>query len=132
MIYFDSAATTSIDMEVVDYMTEIQKNVYGNPSSIHQLGQKSKAIIEKSRRQVAQSLNSNSGEIYFTGGGTESNNLVLRGLLNPGDHFITSSIEHPAILKTAVELEMSASVCITSPALKGAWLQFIDGYLVLK
>ena len=105
MIYFDSAATTPVDSEVVYYMSDILKNVYGNPSSIHKIGQDAKAIIEKSRRQIAQSLGANSGEIYFTGGGTESNNLVLRGLLKPGDHFITSSIEHPAILKTAEELK---------------------------
>lgn len=105
MIYFDSAATTPVDPEVVKYMSDILKNVYGNPSSIHKIGQDAKAVIEKSRRQIAQSLGANSGEIYFTGGGSESNNLVLRGLLQAGDHFITSSIEHPAILNTAEDLK---------------------------
>ncbi|MAJ44848.1 MAG: cysteine desulfurase NifS [Candidatus Marinimicrobia bacterium] len=115
MIYFDSAATTPVDKEVVKYMSEILENVYGNPSSIHKLGQNAKAVIEKSRRKVAQSINANSGEIYFTGGGTESNNLVLRGVLKKGDHFITSSVEHPAILKT---LEYLESLGISSTVLK--------------
>ena len=106
MIYFDSAATTSIDPEVINYMSDILANVYGNPSSIHKLGQDAKAVIEKSRRQIANCLNAKSNEIYFTGGGTESNNLILRGLLKSGDHFITSSIEHPAILKTIDYLEL--------------------------
>ena len=106
MIYFDSAATTSIDPKVINYMSDILTNVYGNPSSIHKLGQDAKAVIEKSRRQIANCLNAKSNEIYFTGGGTESNNLILRGLLKSGDHFITSSIEHPAILKTIDYLEL--------------------------
>ena len=105
MIYFDSAATTPIDPKVSDFMVDILNHAYGNPSSIHKAGQKSKAVIENSRRQIASCINASSGEIYFTGGGTESNNLVLKGLLTRGDHFITSSIEHPAILKPTKELE---------------------------
>ncbi len=105
MIYFDSAATTPIDPKVSDFMVNILNHAYGNPSSIHKAGQKSKAVIENSRRQIASCINASSGEIFFTGGGTESDNLVLKGLLRSGDHFITSSIEHPAILIPTKELE---------------------------
>ncbi len=98
-IYFDLSATTPIDNDVADYMHLLQKDIYGNPSSIHREGQSSKAIIEKSRKKIAKALNSSSEEIIFTSGGSESNNMVLKGILNSGDHFITSSYEHPAILE---------------------------------
>ena len=75
------AATTPIDMEVVEEMHRINKNNFGNPSSIHQFGQKSRSIIEKSRRQISKSLNCKPNEIIFTSGGSESNNLVLQGFL---------------------------------------------------
>ena len=98
-IYFDLSATTPIDNDVADYMHDLQKDIYGNPSSIHREGQSSKAIVEKSRKKIAKALNSSSDEIIFTSSGSESNNMVLKGLLNSGDHFITSSYEHPAILE---------------------------------
>ena len=104
-LYFDIAATTPLDRNIAELMTEIQNTVFGNPSSIHQFGQKSRSIVEKARRQISKSLNSKPNEIIFTSGGSESNNLVLQGLLNPGDHLITSSYEHPAIINVAKELE---------------------------
>ena len=103
--YFDIAATTPLDPKVSKLMTEIQDTVFGNPSSIHQFGQKSRSLIEKSRRLIAKSLNCKSNEIIFTSGGSESNNLALKGFLEKGDHLITSSYEHPAITKVAQELE---------------------------
>ena len=103
--YFDIAATTPLDTQVAKLMNEIQINIFGNPSSIHQFGQKSRSVIEKSRRQISKSLNCNPNEIIFTGGGSESNNLVLQGLLKKGDHFITASYEHPAIINVANKLE---------------------------
>ena len=104
-IYFDIAATTPIDNQVLELMHTINSNYYGNPSSIHQLGQKSHNLIEKSRISIANILNCKTSEIIFTSGGSESNNLTLRGLLNKGDHFITSSYEHPSILSLAKDLE---------------------------
>ena len=104
-IYFDIAATTPLDNQVLELMHTINSNYYGNPSSIHQLGQKSHNLIEKSRISIANILNCKTSEIIFTSGGSESNNLVLRGLLNKGDHFITSSYEHPSILSLAKDLE---------------------------
>ena len=104
-LYFDIAATTPLDKNVAELINEVQNNTFGNPSSIHQFGQKSRSIIEKARRQISKSLNCKPNEIIFTSGGSESNNLVLQGLLNDGDHLITSSYEHPAIINVARELE---------------------------
>jgi len=104
-LYFDIAATTPLDKNVAELIAEVQSNVFGNPSSIHQFGQKARSIIEKSRRMIAKSLNCKPNEIIFTGGGSESNNLVLHGFLKPGDHLITTSYEHPAIIKVANKLE---------------------------
>ena len=104
-LYFDIAATTPIDNEVSELMFQVQNTVFGNPSSIHQFGQKSRSLIEKARRQISNSLNCKPNEIIFTSGGSESNNLVLQGFLAKGDHLITSSYEHPAITKVAKELE---------------------------
>tara|TARA_Y100001970_G_scaffold293917_1_gene444586 strand:- start:1682 stop:2812 length:1131 start_codon:yes stop_codon:yes gene_type:complete len=96
--YFDNAATTPLDPKVAKLIHEINLSYFGNPSSIHRKGQQAHNIIEKSRKSIAKLLNCKSSEIYFTSGGSESNNIILRGILKPGDHFITSSYEHPAIL----------------------------------
>ena len=103
-IYFDISATTPIDPKVMDLMNDLQKRNFGNPSSIHREGQSSKVIIEKSRHQIANSLNCSNEEIIFTSSGTEANNMVLKGVLQKGDHFITTTYEHPAILKVIPSL----------------------------
>ena len=103
-IYCDIAATTPIDSKVLELMVHTQEYIFGNPSSVHIFGQEAKAVVERARIQVAESLNCNSSEIIFTSGGSESNNIVLQNTLNAGDHFITSSYEHPSILKTASHL----------------------------
>ena len=97
-IYFDISATTPIDPRVAEFMHDLQKETYGNPSSIHREGQAARAVIEKSRRKLATALCCSPEEIIFTSSGSESNNMVLKGTLRKGDHFITSSYEHPAIL----------------------------------
>ena len=104
-IYFDIAATTPIDNDVAELIHRLNIEYFGNPSSIHKAGQKSHNIIEKSRLSIAKRINCKASEIYFTSGGTESNNFALKGLLNNGDHFITSSYEHPSILNLAKNLE---------------------------
>ena len=104
-IYFDISATTPVDPQVTDFMYKLQKKYYGNPSSIHREGQSTKVIIEKSRNQLAKTLNCQSDEIIFTSSGSESNNMVLKGSLERGDHFITSSYEHPAILQVIPSLQ---------------------------
>ena len=106
MIYCDSAATTPLNENVIVEMNKISSRVFGNPSSIHKFGQESRAIIERSRLKIANLLGCDLSEIIFTGCGTESNNIAMLGLLSKGDHLITTSYEHPAVLKTANELEL--------------------------
>ena len=106
MIYCDSAATTPLNENVMIEMNKISSTVFGNPSSIHKFGQESRAIIERSRLKIANLLGCDLSEIIFTGCGTESNNIAILGLLSKGDHLITTSYEHPAVLKTANELEL--------------------------
>ena len=103
-IYFDVASTTPIDSVVLDKMHEVNKNYFGNSSSVHQIGQKSHNLIERSRKSIASLLHCLESEIIFTSGGTESNNIALRGILNKNDHLITSTYEHPSILNVAKAL----------------------------
>lgn len=106
MLYFDHSATTPIDRKVLTLMQEVANAHFGNPSSIHKYGQKARAIIEKSRRQIADALSVKSRNIVFTGGGSEANNMVLQNLLySDKKHVITSAIEHPAILKVLKHLK---------------------------
>jgi len=106
MLYFDHSATTPLDNKVSELMKAVADAHFGNPSSIHKYGQKARAIIEKSRRQIADALDVKSRNIIFTGGGSEANNMVLQNLLyNDQKHVITSAIEHPAILKVLNHLK---------------------------
>ena len=106
MLYFDHSATTPIDPKVSALMKEVADNHFGNPSSIHKYGQKARAIIEKSRRQIADALGVKSRNIIFTGVGSEANNMVLQNLLySDKKHVITSAIEHPAVLKVLKHLK---------------------------
>lgn len=109
MIYMDNAATTQTKKEVVDEMLKYFTILYGNPSSIYEFAGKSKDAIENSRDIISNTINASNSEIYFTSGGTESDNWALRNVAksykNKGKHIITSKIEHPAILKTAKNLE---------------------------
>jgi cysteine desulfurase len=105
-IYLDNAATTQIRDEVINIMTDVMKHHYGNASSTHSFGRSSKALIEKSRKTIASYLNVSAGEILFTSGGTEADNLVLRSAVRDlkVTHIITSKIEHHAILHTIEQL----------------------------
>ncbi|HEY9058943.1 MAG TPA: cysteine desulfurase family protein [Pseudobacteroides sp.] len=110
-IFLDNSSTTKPYDEVVELMGVISKEVYGNPSSLHKKGIEAEREIKKSRQVIADSLRVNSNEIYFTSGGTESNNLAITGYLfgNPrkGKHIITSSIEHPSVMEIYQHLESS-------------------------
>lgn len=103
-IYFDYAATTPLDNCVATAVSETQKKLCGNPSSVHYFGQKSKGLIEKVRGQIAEQIGAGAGEIIFSSGGTESNNLALTGFAlanrDKGEHIISTPIEHPSVLKT--------------------------------
>ena len=108
-IYFDNAATTRLDEEVLNEMIPYLKENYGNASSIYKLGRDSKKAVEDSREKIAQVLNCKSNEIYFTAGGSESDNTAIKGIARAnklkGNHIITSKIEHPAVLETCKNLE---------------------------
>ena len=109
IVYLDNAATTKMSNKVMEEMTKSFSENYGNPSSVHSLGQRAKSAIERARHIVAQSLKVETTEIVFTSGGAEGNNLAIRGFLkannDKGKHIITSKIEHSTILKTFEQLE---------------------------
>lgn len=111
-IYLDNAATTPIDPQVVDAMIPVLKENYGNPSSIHTDGRIARSIIEKARKQIARTFNTSPAEIFFTSGGTEADNMILRCAVDDlgVKHIITSKIEHHAVLHTAEELEKEGKV----------------------
>jgi cysteine desulfurase len=103
-VYMDANATTPLLTEVLDAMRPWLLENFGNASSIHQHGQHARAAVEHARESVARLLNCRESEIVFTSGGTESDNIALFGLVKPGDHVITSSIEHHAVLHAAERL----------------------------
>jgi cysteine desulfurase len=104
-IYMDANATTPMLPEVLDAMRPFWTEHFGNASSIHQQGQQARAAVDRARESVAALLNCRAAEVVFTSGGTESDNMALFGVLSPGDHLITTSIEHHAVLHAAQELE---------------------------
>lgn len=109
-VYADNAATTRIAPQVLDAMLPYLKEEYGNPSTLYKLGREAKIAIEKAREQVAQVIGAKAEEIFFTGSGTEADNMALKGVLyGPAGkgkkHLITTKIEHHAILHTAMALE---------------------------
>jgi len=117
-IYFDNAATTPLAKEVFEVMLPWFSEKFGNASSIHSYGREAKEALEKSRENIAKKLNADSGEIIFTSGGTESNNLALKGIafanrdkfkdikdINKKPHIITTKIEHSCVLNSAKFLE---------------------------
>lgn len=105
MIYFDNSATTIPYPEVLRTYQEVASKIFGNPSSLHNLGTKASRILEASRKQIADLLGVKSTEIIFTSGGTESDNWVLKGAAfekeRYGKHIIVSDIEHPAVKESA-------------------------------
>jgi cysteine desulfurase len=105
-VYLDNAATTAMDKEVIEAIIPLMEDCYGNPSSIHSFGRKSRAIIETSRKNVAKFINAAPSEIVFTGGGTEADNMVLRCAVQHSGvtHIITSAVEHHAVIDTAKNL----------------------------
>lgn len=108
-VYLDNSATTPIDKEVVEAMLPFLTEKFGNASSIHFFGQEARAAVDKARHQVAELINARPNEIVFTSGGTESNNLAIRGLVEANDkygkHIITSEIEHSAVKEVCADLE---------------------------
>ena len=104
-IYCDISATTPVNDEVIDFMMSIHKNAFGNPSSVHKYGQESHIVIEKARIETSKALNCHQEEIIFTASGTEANNIALEGFIEPGDHIISSTYEHPSVMNVIKNLE---------------------------
>lgn len=112
-IYFDNAATTPVDPVVLKAMTPFFSADFGNASSIHSFGQIARSAVDDSRRTIANFLNCKSAEIIFTSGGSESDNLAIRGVVESLDfkpHVITSAFEHHAVLDTIKELEQDGAL----------------------
>ena len=109
MIYFDNSATTKMAPEALETYSQVVTKIWGNPSSLHKLGDRAHGLLEASRQQVADLLGVNTDEIYFTSGGTESNNTAIKGTAwakrEFGKHIITSSVEHASVANTFTELE---------------------------
>jgi cysteine desulfurase len=108
-VYLDNSATTPVDERVLEVMLPWLRDSFGNASSIHFFGQQARAAVDKARHQVAQLMNARPAEIVFTSGGTEANNLAIRGLIEAnskyGSHIVTSSIEHPSVRGLCEDLE---------------------------
>ena len=114
-VYFDNAATTPLDPEVFEAMKPYLMDFYGNPSSIHSHGRQARSAIEKSRRTVADLLNTSPAEIFFTSGGTEADNTAISCSLQSSEinHLVTSKIEHHAVLHTVQCLEKLGNATVS-------------------
>ena len=112
-IFMDNASTTKVDKEVIDAMLPFFSEYFGNPSSLHLFGREARKSLDQSRKKVANLLNAKEDEIIFTAGGTESDNIAIKGAAyqnknirgSKGPHIITSAIEHPAVLEACKHLE---------------------------
>lgn len=119
-VYLDNASTTAVRAEVIQEMTKVLTEDYGNPSSTHSLGRAAKSILELSRKSIAKNLNATAQEIIFTSCGTEANNWILRSAVKDlkVERIITSKIEHHAVLYTALVLEKEFGTQIDYVAVK--------------
>lgn len=108
-VYLDNAATTKVDREVVLEMNKFMSEIYGNSSSIHSFGREALKHVDSARNSIASHFNALPSEIFFTSGGTESDNWAIKGVVNSAKqqvkHIIISKIEHPAVLETCDLLE---------------------------
>jgi cysteine desulfurase len=113
-IYFDNAATTSLDPQVLEAMMPYLTEKFGNPSSIYSYGRESRMAVEQARKSVAKNLGAKPSEIFFTSGGTESSNTILHGAIYDLDckHIISSPIEHHATLHSVEHLAKTAGVSL--------------------
>ena len=111
-VYFDNAATTPIDKEVLKEMYQVMENHFGNPSSIHAYGREVRTIIERARKTISGLLNTSPSQIFFTSGGTEADNTAIRcGIIDHGiTHAITSPIEHHAVVHTLQDMEKNGAI----------------------
>ena len=104
-VYFDNSSTTKMYGDVIDEVIIGMKEYYGNPSSLHNLGLKSERKLKECRNVIAEIINAEANEVHFNSGGSEGNNLILKGVLKPGSHLITTPFEHASILNTLKKME---------------------------
>ncbi|MEK3852838.1 cysteine desulfurase family protein [Cytobacillus sp. FSL H8-0458] len=124
MIYLDNSATTKPYKEVLDSYIKVSSEYFGNPSSLHEFGGKAERLLMQAREQIAQLLNVKNNEVYFTSGGTESNNLAIKGTAlmhrKRGSHIITTGLEHASVRETADQLkELGYRITVIEPDSKG-------------
>src|SRR5205814_1708508 len=116
-VYLDHAATTPVDPEVAELMAQVLRDVPGNPSSIYAEGRRARALVDRARGEVAGAIGADPAEIVFTSGGTEADNLALRGVLKAregeADGIVTTAVEHHAVLDTAHDLEAHGQAHLT-------------------
>jgi cysteine desulfurase len=119
-VYLDNAATTPLDEEVLEFMMPVMKEHFGNPSSIHSYGRKTRAIVETSRKTIARLLNVSPAEIFFTSGGTEADNMAIHGAVYDLGitHVITSPLEHHAVLHTLEHMQQVGKIKLSILRLK--------------
>lgn len=137
MIYFDNSATTKIAPEALQTMTQVMQTYYGNPSSLHKLGTASAKLLNSARKQVADLLGAQSSEIFFTSGGTESNNWAIKGTAMEkvkyhGNHIIVSSVEHPSVRNTMETLSQNGFEITYLPADKSGKVHVEDVAAAIK
>ena len=129
-IYFDHSATTPVDGEVAALILEYMIEKYGNPSNIHSLGRESHNAVEEAREKVATLIGAAANEIFFTSGGTEANNLAIKGVsfanLQWGNHIITTAIEHHSVLHTCKYLTQHGFVVTYLPVDKDGMVSIAD------
>ncbi|WP_391116431.1 cysteine desulfurase family protein [Psychrobacillus sp. L3] len=110
MIYFDNSATTKAHKDIIDTFVTVNEKYWANPASIHEFGHQTNELLQSARKQVAEVIKTTKEKVYFTSGGTESNNLAIFGLANKykhrGNHVLISEIEHPSVLESAKELQL--------------------------
>ena len=141
-IYMDHCATTPMYDEVIESMTVVMKEYYGNPSSLHGLGLQAEKLVVKARETVAEAIGVKSSEIVFTSGGTESNNLAVIGAARQsrerGKHMIVSSLEHASVFESAKRLQEEGWDIVTADKSSGRieatdttrWFGFKDDVVV--
>ena len=129
-IYLDHSATTPVDPRVADAMTRSLTENFGNPSSVHGFGQRARGAVDRARREVAALINAKPNEIIFTSGGTEANNLAIRGICETsaahGKHIVTSAIEHPSVRGVCNALEQRGWEVTRLPVYKNGIVRVED------
>ncbi|WP_371369504.1 Cysteine desulfurase IscS [Sporomusa rhizae] len=129
-VYFDHSATTQVNREVAELMLEYMTEKYGNPSSVHSFGREARKAVEEARERIAALFNAKPNEIIFTSGGTEADNLALKGVAlanrKKGNHIITTGIEHHAIMHTCEYLEKQGFTVTYLPVDENAMIRMED------